>query len=226
MQVQLVMTVIGKDRTGLVESVARLVADHGGNWLESRMCRLGGEFAGILRVHVPTERRAALEAALSKLTGLAIVVRSDESANHGVAVREPRKAAVPTARSGGVPPVEGTRGETPRKLAGEDAHATPITPERPALPTDSAGEPQLASLEVVGHDRPGIVREITSALAAQRVNVEELATECVSAPMSGEPLFQARAKLLLPAGVTVGSLRQSLERAAAEIGVEFTITRV
>lgn len=220
------MTIIGPDRTGLVESVAQVVADHGGNWLESRMCRLGGEFAGILRVHVPSERRAALEAALSKLTGLAIVVRSDESANHGAAFREPRNAAVPTASSGGVPPVEGTRGGTPRKLAGGDARATSITQERRALATDSAGVLPLASLEVVGQDRPGIVREITRALAAQGVNVEELATECVSAPMSGEQLFQARAKLLLPAGVTVSALRQSLERAAAEIGVEFTITQM
>ena len=48
MQTPLVMTIIGPDRTGLVESVARVVADHGGNWLESRMSRLGGEFAGIL----------------------------------------------------------------------------------------------------------------------------------------------------------------------------------
>ena len=48
MQVPLVMTVIGKDRTGLVETLAEIVAGHGGNWLESRMCRLGGEFAGIL----------------------------------------------------------------------------------------------------------------------------------------------------------------------------------
>jgi glycine cleavage system regulatory protein len=69
------------------------------------------------------------------------------------------------------------------------------------------------------------VREITDALAAQGVNVEELATECVSAPMSGEQLFQARAKLLLPAGVTVSALRQSLERAAGGIGVDFTITQ-
>jgi glycine cleavage system regulatory protein len=71
------MTVIGQDRTGLVESVARLVAEHGGNWLESRMCRLGGEFAGILRVHVPTEKRAGLEGALGKLPGLTVVIRSD-----------------------------------------------------------------------------------------------------------------------------------------------------
>ena len=53
MQSQLVMTVIGKDRTGLVESLSRLIEDNGGSWLESRMCRLGGEFAGILRVQVP-----------------------------------------------------------------------------------------------------------------------------------------------------------------------------
>ena len=41
MQTHLVMTIIGKDRTGLVESLARLVAEQDGNWLESRMCRLG-----------------------------------------------------------------------------------------------------------------------------------------------------------------------------------------
>ena len=168
MQISLVMTVIGKDRTGLVESVARMVADHGGNWLESRMCRLGGEFAGLLRVHVPAERRAALESALSKLTDLTVVVHSDEL-------------------------------------------------------VQPAGKPQLATLEVVGHDRPGIVREITQALAAQSVNVEELATECVSAPMSGEPLFQARAKLLLPDGVTVNDLQQSLEKALSGLTVEVTL---
>jgi len=168
MQIPLVMTVIGTDRTGLVESVARIVAEHDGNWLESRMCRLGGKFAGILRVHVPSDRRTALEAALSKLTDLTVVVHSDESS----------------------PPT---------------------------------GKLQLASLEVVGQDRPGIVREITRALAARGVNVEELATECVSAPMSGEPLFQARAKLLLPGQVTVSDLQQSLENAVSGLTVEVAL---
>ncbi len=162
------MTVIGVDRVGLVESVAQLVAEHGGNWLESRMCRLGGEFAGILRVEVSAEKRAALEAALKQLDGLNIVVRAD--------------AAV-----------------------------------------ESETKSQLATLQVVGHDRPGIVREITRALAAQNVNVEELATECVSAPMSGEQLFQARAKLLLPGGISVAGLRQSLENAAGGMTIEIEI---
>ncbi|HTO02243.1 MAG TPA: ACT domain-containing protein, partial [Opitutus sp.] len=35
------MTVIGPDRPGLVQLLAGRIADHGGNWLESRMCRLG-----------------------------------------------------------------------------------------------------------------------------------------------------------------------------------------
>ena len=48
----LVLTLIGPDRAGLVEAVAAVVADHGGNWLESRMSRLAGQFAGILEVEV------------------------------------------------------------------------------------------------------------------------------------------------------------------------------
>ena len=49
----LIMTIIGADRPGLVQLVASRVADHGGNWLESRMCHLGGQFAGIARVEMP-----------------------------------------------------------------------------------------------------------------------------------------------------------------------------
>ena len=67
MQIPLVMTIIGPDRTGLVESVARVVAEHGGNWLESRMCRLGGEFAGLLRIEIPAEKKSPLLAALQEL---------------------------------------------------------------------------------------------------------------------------------------------------------------
>src|SRR5258705_2581158 len=75
----LVMTVIGQDRPGLVDSVASLVAEHGGNWLESRMSRLGGYFAGILRVEVPDEKQPSLVAALNALAsrGLTIVVHPD-----------------------------------------------------------------------------------------------------------------------------------------------------
>src|SRR5687767_1257520 len=75
----LVMTVIGADRPGLVQMVASRVADHGGNWLESRMCRLGGQFAGILRVEVPVERRDDLVNALRTLEvdGLRVIIHAE-----------------------------------------------------------------------------------------------------------------------------------------------------
>lgn len=72
----LVVTVIGKDRPGLVESVSAVVEAHGGSWVESRMSRLAGEFAGILRVSVPTDRAEGLANALEALEtgGLRVVV--------------------------------------------------------------------------------------------------------------------------------------------------------
>jgi glycine cleavage system regulatory protein len=171
MQVPLVMTIIGPDRTGLVESVARVVADHGGNWLESRMCRLGGEFAGILRIELTADKKQPLLAALQKIPGLTVVVRPD-------------------------------------------AKAPVVTPGR------------TVKLEVVGHDRPGIVREITCALARAKVNVEEFFSEVVSAPMSGEILFKAVARLQLPEGCNLAVLKKELEKIAADLLVDISFAEL
>ena len=48
----IVLTIIGEDKPGVVEWISGLVADHQANWLESRMARLSGKFAGILHVEV------------------------------------------------------------------------------------------------------------------------------------------------------------------------------
>jgi len=170
MQRSLVMTIIGEDRPGLVDSVAGIVAEHGGNWLESRMSRLGGQFAGILHVEVPTDQEQPLVGALKKLgaSGLNVVVHSDQ-------------------------------------------------------PRPSAADQPLSLLEIVGQDRPGIVRQISHALASYGVNVEELHTECASAAMSGETLFKARAKLNIPESCNVAELRQTLERIAGDLIVEISL---
>ena len=42
----LVLTVIGRDRPGLVDTLSGVVAEHGGNWEESRMAHLADRFAG------------------------------------------------------------------------------------------------------------------------------------------------------------------------------------
>jgi glycine cleavage system regulatory protein len=172
MQIPLVMTIISPDRTGLVEAVARAVADHGGNWLESRMCRLGGEFAGILRVEIPAQKKTPLLSALQQLqtNGLQIVIREN------------------------APVVAIDRRQT--------------------------------RLEVIGADRPGIVREITSALARAGVNVEEFSSEVASAPMSGETLFKAAARLRLPDGCDLAALKRELEQIAADLLVDVSFAEV
>ncbi len=170
MQLALVMTVIGEDRPGLVDSVAGIVAEQGGNWLESRMSRLGGQFAGILRVQIAAEKEAALVRGLKHLEteGLAIVVHLDR-------------------------------------------------------PQPEESDRALTYLEIVGQDRPGIVHQITHALAAHKVNVEELNTECNSAAMSGEMLFKAEAKLKLPSCCKLAELRKELEQIAEDLIVDITL---
>ena len=67
MKTYLVLTLIGKDQPGLVESLALIVAQHHGNWLESNMSHLAGQFAGILKVSVDEDKADELVAALDAL---------------------------------------------------------------------------------------------------------------------------------------------------------------
>ena len=69
---QLVITIVGKDRPGIVETLAAVVADHDGNWLSSSMSNLAGQFAGIIEVAVDDDRREALAAAFSNLPDLKV----------------------------------------------------------------------------------------------------------------------------------------------------------
>jgi glycine cleavage system regulatory protein len=78
MPTSLVLTVLGEDRPGLVEALSHIIAAHEGNWLESRMAHLAGQFAGILRASVPEGNATALLTALQGLAehGLQVVVRA------------------------------------------------------------------------------------------------------------------------------------------------------
>ncbi len=63
----LVITLIGPDRPGLLGLVADVVRQHGGNWLDSRMAHLAGQFAGIVQVDVAEHNLDGLIAALKQL---------------------------------------------------------------------------------------------------------------------------------------------------------------
>ena len=66
--------------------------------------------------------------------------------------------------------------------------------------------------------------KISKALAEHGVNVEELQTACESAPMSGEMLFKANARLRVPAHVEMSVLRQQLERIAADLVIDVSLS--
>jgi len=70
----IVMTAIARDRPGVVESLAKVISEHSGNWVDSSMAQLGGEFAGIVMVDVPASHAAKLEKALSALDSKGIDV--------------------------------------------------------------------------------------------------------------------------------------------------------
>ncbi|MEX2333624.1 MAG: ACT domain-containing protein, partial [Pseudohongiella sp.] len=78
-------------------------------------------------------------------------------------------------------------------------------------------------LSLVGNDRPGIIRDISGALARHNVNVDDLDTECVPAPMSSDILFRAEAVLHIPADLDIESLRTELERLADDLIVDISL---
>ena len=97
-----------------------------------------------------------------------------------------------------------------------------VVVERSVRPAHSGEERSLA-LELIGQDRPGIIRQISQALASRGVNVEDLVTGCSSAPMSGEMMFCARARLRAPATTRVDELRTALEALANDLMVDLTL---
>ena len=157
------MTVLAPDRPGIVKALSETVAAHGGNWLESRMARLAGQFAGIVRVEVDAPRADALLAALEGLPDIDLRARREE---------------------------------------------TPADTHR-----------HLLRLDVVGNDRPGIVRELSAAIAGAGANLEDLQTQLESAPMAGHPLFHAIASIALPPGSSAGDLVAAIEKLSEDVAV-------
>jgi glycine cleavage system regulatory protein len=167
MRDSLVLTVIGPDRTGLVEALAGCISACGGNWGASRMAQLAGQFAGILLVTTDRDRTDELVARLRALDGAGLQVTA-----------HPAPGAAETA----------------------DSHEV--------------------FLELTGGDRVGIVRDVARILAERGVNVEELESDVISAPMSGEALFSARAVLRVPTTLALADLRTSLEALGSELMVD------
>ncbi|MBN9177212.1 MAG: amino acid-binding ACT protein [Microbacterium sp.] len=168
---QLVLTVVGDDRAGLVSALAERVSAAGANWEQSELAELAGAFAGIVLVSVPDDRVAELTASLRSLDGLLNVAVHSGSA------------------------VEGRQSEQARTL----------------------------EITVLGNDRPGIVRDVTSAIAAHALSIDTFRSRTLEAPMAGGTLFEATAGIQLPHDADATQIARALEALAGEIQVDLTI---
>lgn len=72
---QLILTVIGQDKAGLVEQLATVITSHQGNWMASNLSHLGGYFAGILQLEVAEEHVFALTTELERMADLDIKIQ-------------------------------------------------------------------------------------------------------------------------------------------------------
>jgi glycine cleavage system regulatory protein len=89
--------------------------------------------------------------------------------------------------------------------------------DEPSAPSETL------TIEVVGQDRPGIVREVTKVLAGLGVNIEDLVTGTENSAHSGERLFRATARVRSPEGTSFDQVREALEAISGEIMVDLTI---
>lgn len=97
-----------------------------------------------------------------------------------------------------------------------------VTAERGADVAAEAPSIDL-TLSLVGNDRPGIVKEVSQALALHGVNVLELTTDCASAEMSAVPLFKAEAVLRVPQDFDTLQLAEALEDISNDLMVEIKL---
>lgn len=167
----LVLTVISDDKPGVVDTLAKTIAQHDGNWLECRMSHLAGKFAGILRVSVDEAHLDALSQALQALNqqGLKVIV------------------------------------------------------EQAQLIHSEADQRKALNFNLVGNDRPGIVRELAQALVNHHISVDELNTDCSSMPWSGEPMFTASGLLQIPTDTNMDDLQDQLDEIGDLLSVDITL---
>ena len=97
-----------------------------------------------------------------------------------------------------------------------------VTLERTDVPAEPVS--LRLNLELLGADRPGIVAEVSAALAGRKVGIQELTTDVRDAPMSGGQLFEARAVLEAPPTTSADDLRLMLEAIADELMVEIRLS--
>lgn len=92
-----------------------------------------------------------------------------------------------------------------------------------SLATPAESSEQLLTLQFLGLDRPGIVKEFAQALAQQSLNIIKMHSIIESAPMSAEPLFKAQVDISKPDDLNIENLSEELESIAVKLDLEWSL---
>ena len=90
--------------------------------------------------------------------------------------------------------------------------------------TAPAEEHERLTIDLIGNDHPGIVRDVSSSLARSGLSIESMTTGSREAPMAGGLLFEAHVVVRIPPTVDVADVRAGLERLATELFVDISVT--
>ncbi|MEJ1154413.1 MULTISPECIES: glycine cleavage system protein R [Microbacterium] len=100
-----------------------------------------------------------------------------------------------------------------------------VTVHSTAESDSSERDAQLVTVRVLGNDRAGIVRDISSVLSAHDISIDRLTTETRDAAMFGGRLFEATVVANVAASIDLAAVQDDLEKLAAEIQVDVTFER-
>lgn len=173
MRTDIVFTLTGPDRVGIVEDVTGALLSIGGSVGTSRMARLGGAFAILMSATLPAARAGELESALGDLVSQGY------------------------------------------KLTIESATEAPET----------AYEGWATyRIELSGADHEGIVHEIAHGLSQRGINIESIETWTSRASVTGSPLFNMTATVMVPPSLDAAAWMADLAEAGEHANVDITVT--
>lgn len=181
MNTSVICTFISPDRSGLVEELSKIIAKCDGNWLDSSMAHLAGQFAGIIRIEIAEENVGLLAKEFGKLEQAGMLIQLKPTL-----ARKKLEQSATTDMS-------------------VDSNATEL------------------KLSIVGNDRPGIIQEVSYALAQARLNVVKMESWLSSAPMSGDPLFNASMLLVQSLDSDIEELKMVLDTISIALAIEIDL---
>lgn len=79
------------------------------------------------------------------------------------------------------------------------------------------------TVTMLGLDRPGIVREVSGALASQGLNVVNLETDVSKAAMTGRLMFHGSAVVAVEGDEDLGELSERLDEISNQLGVDIEL---